>query len=51
MFKSFHIVESGGDDGKIPTTDLFVVGIFNFISTIFKEENFNEEFDGSTTLL
>ena len=38
MFKSFHIVESGGDDGKVPTTDLFVVGIFYFSTTIFEEE-------------
>ena len=28
MFSSSYNVGSGGDDGKVPTTDLFVVGTF-----------------------
>ena len=31
MLKSFHIVGSDGDEGKVPATDLFVVGTFLFL--------------------
>jgi len=30
MLTSFRSMESGGDDGKVPTTVLFVVGTFLF---------------------
>ncbi|KJR48833.1 hypothetical protein UF75_0720 [Desulfosporosinus sp. I2] len=38
MLKSFHIVGSDGDEGKVPATDLFVVGTFLFFAKQFKEE-------------
>lgn len=37
MLTSFHGVESGGDDGKVPTT-VFVVGTFLFTIIYYKEE-------------
>ena len=31
MFTSSHFLGSGGDDGKVPTTDLFVVGTLVYL--------------------
>lgn len=31
MFTSSHTLGSGGDDGKVPTTDLFVVGTLRYL--------------------
>lgn len=36
MFTSSHNLGSGGDDGKVPTTDLFVVGTLLFLQIITK---------------
>jgi len=34
MMTSSHKLGSGGDDGKVPTTDLFVVGTLPFLQII-----------------
>ncbi|SPF53039.1 hypothetical protein SBF1_630004 [Candidatus Desulfosporosinus infrequens] len=31
VLTSSHNVGSGGDDGKVPTTEIFVVGTFIFL--------------------
>ena len=36
MFTSSHTLGSGGDDGKVPTTELFVVGTLLYLQTITK---------------
>ncbi len=34
MFTSSHTLGSGGDDGKVPTTDFFVVGTLLYLEII-----------------